>query len=162
MSEEECLCARCAGMGKTCCQTAQVFVTKRDIDRIAAVVRRHDFYEIAPPADAEYLPDPEVDPVWARIFHGGERRVLRHDGKGDCQFLGEKGCRLAMEVRPYVCRLYPFEYTDQCLKGVYGHLCPQPERDNAPLLLALLGMNRDEAEKWRRALYEAILEEYPG
>ena len=76
-------------------------------------------------------------------------------------FLGEKGCRLKEDERPMVCRLYPFEYNEKTIKGVTPHHCPEPQRDNHALMLALLGMNRDRAEEWRHTLYQEILEEFP-
>lgn len=157
------VCARCAVKGNTCCQRTQVFITLGDIERVSAAVGDRDFYEYAV-ADPESRGEGE-DPVWDRIFGSdGNRRILAHKGgkgRGDCLFLGERGCRLALTVRPLVCRLYPFEYDADTIKGVSAHHCPEPERNNQALMLALLGMNRDEAEEWRRMLYEEIEREFP-
>ena len=164
MGEEgESLCSRCASAGVTCCQYTQIFLSLGDVARIRAVLPGEDFWEYASPADDGYAEDFTYDPVWSRIFApDGSRRVIRHrpDG-GDCHFLTPKGCRLDGDVRPLVCRLYPFDYNAMAIKGVYGHVCPEPERYNAPLLLAMLGMNRDAAEGWRRLLYREIEEEFP-
>lgn len=154
------LCARCAASGRTCCQDTQVFLTGGDVARIDSVGEA-GFWERRRPAGENYAPDPAHDPLWGRIFaDDGSRRVLRHGGAGDCHFLTDAGCRLPAAVRPLVCRLYPFDYNHDTIKGVHGHLCPEP--GNAPLLLAMLGMNRNEAEGWRKQLYSEIGDEFPA
>lgn len=159
MADTPSFCRQCAERGPTCCQRAEIYVTPGDIERIAAAVGDRDFFVNAVPAGDGRPRDAELDPAWSRIFRpDGSRRVLRRMG-GACLFLGDDGCRLAMDVRPLLCRLYPFDYNATALKGVHAHLCPRPERDNAPLLMALLCMNRDEAETWRRQFYEEMAEE---
>ena len=156
------LCSRCAGLGRTCCQDTQVFVTLGDLRRLRAVAGEGEFVEHALPVAKDYLRVFEYDAVWSRAFGpGGRRRVLAHLPGGDCRFLSPTGCRLPEAARPLVCRLYPFDYNEETIKGVHGHLCPHPEADNAPLLLALLAMNREKAEEWRKMLYREILEEFP-
>lgn len=156
MSEQS-LCAHCAERGRTCCQDTQIFLSAGDLERIGP---REAFWEYAAPSEENYRPDFEHDAVWGRIFGAdGRRRVLRHQGGGDCHFLTATGCRLPADVRPLVCRLYPFDYNHVAIKGTYGHLCPEP--DNGPLLLAMLGMNRDLAEGWRSLLYREIAQEFP-
>ncbi len=103
-----------------------------------------------------------MDPAWGRVFGpDGRVRVIRRGEGRECVFLTPAGCSLSLATRPLVCRLYPFDYNETAIKGVYGPLCPEPERGNGPLLLALLAMGRDEAEGWRRALYEEIRREFP-
>lgn len=156
------LCSRCAGLGRTCCQNTRVFVTLGDLRRLRASAGDGDFVEYALPADGERLCGIEYDAAWSRIFApDGRRRVLAHLPDGDCRFLTSSGCSLPESVRPLVCRLYPFDYNETAIKGVHGHLCPRPEADSAPLLLALLAMNREKAEEWRKMLYREILEEFP-
>ena len=163
MEEAQPLCARCASLGRTCCQNSQIFITSGDIRRITRETGLADgFAEYAVPADPGYLANTETDPVWSRIFgRDGSRRILSRQPGGDCVFLSPAGCRLAMEVRPLICRLYPYDYNDAAIKGVNGHQCPPPERDAPALLLALLSMNRDQAEAWRQTLYREIREEFP-
>ncbi len=161
MSEEASLCSRCAGMSRTCCRKTEVFLTAGDVSRIRGAGVREEFQDYAAPTDREASPDFSHDPQWSRIFDAdGRRRILRHREDGGCWFLTGRGCSLSPAARPLVCRLYPFDYTGTTIKGVYGHLCPLPERDNTPLLLAALGMNRDEAEQWRRQLYAEIAGEF--
>lgn len=133
-------------------------MTKGDAERIAAVVGHNDFSEY------KAIPkgiDLSSDPVWALAFDKElRRRIVRRNEDGDCSFLGENGCRLSMETRPLICRLYPFEYDAVGIKGVTANYCPEPESCNAPLLLALLGMNREEAEVWRTMFYDELREEF--
>ncbi len=155
------LCARCAASGETCCRGRRVFVTRGDVARIAEAAGFGDFV-VSAGADAEERRLLErLDPVFARVFDAeGKRPVLRHaDGTRDCVFLREDGCALALETRPLLCRLYPYDYDAATIKGVHAHLCPDPERAFPPLLLALLGMNRDAAEGWRKQLYAEMAEE---
>ena len=160
MNDGDSLCARCAAAGRTCCQDTQVFLTLGDVARIAGAGEA-GFSEHSPPAEDSCGPDPAIDPLWARTFAGdGRRRVIRHAASGDCHFLTGSGCRLPAATRPLVCRLYPFEYNHDTIKGVNGHLCPEP--GNAPLLLAMLAMDRVAAEKWRAQLYHEIADEFPG
>lgn len=164
MMGAETLCARCAAAGKTCCQARRVFLTLGDIERIAEASGFGDFHVSAGSDGEERRALRERDPVFARVFDAeGKRRALCHrEGTDECVFLGESGCRLALEVRPLLCRLYPYDYDAATIRGVYAHLCPEPERSSPALLLALLGMNRDAAENWRRQLYREIKEEFPG
>ena len=163
MMDEETLCARCAASGATCCQGRRVFLTGNDVKRIAEASGFGDFSVSAGSDEEERREIDRLDPVFARVFDTeGKRRVLRHAaGTEDCVFLGANGCGLALEVRPLLCRLYPYDYDAATIKGVYAHLCPEPERSFPALLLALLGMNRDAAEQWRKQLYEEIVDEFP-
>lgn len=163
MNASPSLCRRCAATGATCCQGRAVFITLGDVARIRAAEPGADFFHIrhiAPDAYRSHLP---YDTVWGRVLASESGvRILRHTESGDCHFLSESGCRLSLDARPLVCRLYPYDYNPATLKGVYGHVCPSPERENGSLLLALLGMNRDRAQGWRALLYNEIEQEFPG
>lgn len=161
--EQQSLCARCAAGGTTCCHNSQIFLTRSDVARIATEVDADDFWELAPPSNGKYIADPDLDPIWNRMFNKGRRRrVLRHASGDACHFLTPTGCRLPLDARPLICRLYPFDYNADTIKGVHAHRCPTPECDNGPLLIALLGMNRDDAEPWRKELYREIEKEFPA
>lgn len=157
----ESLCARCAALGKTCCQETQVFLTYGDVERITAAVGARDFWERAAPDAEAFAAGAALDPEWGGMVGAdGKRRVIRHAADGKCCFLTATGCELSLETRPLVCRLYPFDYNGTTIKGVYGHLCPEAEAASGPLLLALLGMNRDAGERWRQLLYAEMAEEF--
>jgi len=149
-------CAKHALMERTCCQTSEVFVTEGDKQRIAEHAGRTDFWEHRAPEDPSYL-DQEDDPAWMRgVFRAdGTRPILKRKPKGDCTFLGAEGCTLPVEVRPLVCRMYPFEYTEGGISGVGGH-CPSYVVPPGSTLLETLGMNREDAERWHKVLYREL------
>lgn len=163
MSSPEFLCVRCARHTLTCCQRSQVYATPGDVERIAAHTGRSDFVEFRPPEDAAYA-DQDDDPTWRdRVFRSdGSRRVLRREPNGDCTFLGPSGCTLPLEVRPLVCRLYPFQYTEAGLAEQVAIGCPLELLQPGLPLLTALDMQRGDGERWRRQLYAEIRREPEG
>ncbi|MDX2115803.1 MAG: YkgJ family cysteine cluster protein [Planctomycetota bacterium] len=152
-------CARCASMQRTCCQTAQILVTPGDIDRIARHTSRTDFWERSPVADAAYL-DQDDDPIWIRatVAPDGTRRVLKRSNQG-CTFLGRAGCVLPTDVRPLVCRLYPFSYTERGIDGELPDYCPTSvlaPPGSGLTMITVLGMTRDEGDRWHAQLYAEL------
>ncbi len=160
MEREEPLCFRCDRTQRTCCQICQIYVTPGDVERITAYAGQQNFFEYRRPTDPEYL-DQDDDPLWAAcVFRSdGTRRVLRRTDAQGCIFLGPQGCRLPLEVRPLVCRLYPFEYTERGLTGVVGSMCPHHLLAPGETLLDSLGMDAETAERWRTQLYSEIRRE---
>lgn len=160
MEEKEPLCARCARLGKTCCQTSEVYVTPGDVARIEAFTGRTDFYEFRSPVNPEYQQQDD-DPLWAAcVFRpDGTRRILRRKPEGDCVFLGAKGCILPLEVRPLLCRLYPFRYTARGLEPDLAQGCPVHLLPPGVGLLEALRMTREQGEAWHRQLYAEIRSE---
>lgn len=163
MNRKEPLCVRCARTQRTCCQICEIYITPGDQERIAAYTGESDFHEYRRPANPEYL-DQDDDPLWAAcVFRpDGTRRVLRRTESEGCVFLGANGCRLPLEVRPLVCRLYPFDYTEQGLQGVNGTMCPTWLLAPGETLLQSLDMDAETAEAWRRQLYAEIRRELPA
>jgi Fe-S-cluster containining protein len=149
-------CAKHALVERTCCQTSEVFVTEGDRRRIAEHTGRADFWEDRVPCDPSYL-DQEDDPAWLLGAFGpdGSRPILRRAADGSCTFLGSKGCTLPVGVRPLVCRLYPFEYTEEGIRGVGGR-CPPYVVPPGSTLLDTLGMRRADAERWHGILYREL------
>ena len=160
MDRKEPLCVRCAQTQRTCCQICEIYVTPGDVERIAAFTGTGDFHEYRRPDNPEYL-DQDDDPLWAtRVFRpDGTRRVLRRTESAGCVFLGPNGCRLPLEVRPLVCRLYPFDYTEKGLQSVNGTMCPTRLLAPGETLLQSLDMDAETAEGWRRQLYAEIRRE---
>jgi Uncharacterised protein family (UPF0153). len=157
------VCAECAKSGPSCCQLSRIFLTEGDKCRILEWSGDDEFYEREAAGTRPVPPDMSIDPLWYKTFtHPRGRLVLRQIANGDCCFLRPDGCALPLEVRPLVCRLYPFEYNQDTIKGIHAHRCPRDVSDNAPLLLALLGMNRERGEEWRRLFYRELEEEYGG
>ena len=160
MNDDACLCVRCAAHQRTCCQISEIAVTLGDVRRIAAYTGQQDVWEYRTPSDPAYLDHPH-DPIWAEtvIRPDGTRRVLRRQPGGDCHFLGSSGCTLPTEVRPLVCRIYPYDYNEGGLAERLASGCPlQLLRPNESLLVAL-DMQLVDAEAWHEQLYEEIREE---
>lgn len=153
-------CARCACVRLTCCERAEITLTDGDLRRVAAWTGRDDFSERRWPQDpADAVPDPD-DPDWHRgtVAPDGTRRVLRRRRGGACTLLGEAGCSLPEDVRPLVCRLYPFVYDARGLAPVESaHYCPSILLATAGRTMSgVLGMDRATAEGWRAQLYEEL------
>ncbi len=153
------LCALCAGLGKTCCQGRDIFVTDGDVNRISALTNQNDFCEFRTPCDPDYA-DQDDDPVWQRcvFLPDRSRNVLKRREDGDCVFLGDGGCRLPLEFRPLVCRLHPHTYSADGLAPGFAPDCPvhllPPGR---PLGEAVAGCDPVQAENWRRLLYTELI-----
>lgn len=160
-------CARCAGVQRTCCQRAEIVLTTGDLDRIGRHTGSDDFYSIRPPENPDYLEPDEDDPNWAHytIDGQGRRRMLKKKPAGDCTFLGPAGCILPMEVRPLVCRLYPFAYTERGLEGVDQDYCPTDLllRGATPgtTMLTVLRMDPRDGTRWHEMLYNELRAERP-
>ncbi|MCB9870121.1 MAG: YkgJ family cysteine cluster protein [Planctomycetes bacterium] len=157
-------CARCATLQKTCCQRAEILVTEGDVRRITAHAQRVEFFEHRAPHDPEYLVPDEQDPHWLQYTcrADGTRRVLQRKADGDCTFLRADGCTLPLEVRPLVCRLYPFAYTEQGITGVDSEYCPTralATRDRP--MTEVLGIDASAAEDWRQTLYQELRDGTP-
>lgn len=151
-------CARCATMQRTCCQRAEILVTQGDVERISRYVGASDFYSRRAPEDPSYLePDPD-DPNWLpyTTFPDGTRNLLLRRADG-CTFLGPAGCVLPENVRPLVCRLYPWEFTEAGILAEDAGYCPV-ETLAGPngSMLTVLNMTRPDAEQWRADLYTEL------
>jgi Fe-S-cluster containining protein len=157
MSSEEFLCARCARHMKTCCQTPEIYVTPGDAERIGNHLGRRDFWHFRVPRDPVYLEEDD-DPVWQEhIFReDNSRRVLKKTADNDCSLLGPQGCTLPLEVRPLVCRLYPFDYDERGIRDELAGGCPVELLRPGQQLLVALDMKIDDARRWHKQLYEEI------
>jgi len=161
VTAQESLCARCAKQSKTCCQRSEIHVTPGDVQRIRMNTGTIGFYEYARAINPEYL-DQSDDPIWQAhvIRPDGSRRVLKRLPSGDCIYLTPSGCALEMEVRPLVCRIYPFSYNAD---GFYDDLeegCPISLLTPGQSLIETLGMSLPDAKRWHRILYEEILQDH--
>ncbi len=156
---DEFLCARCAKHQKTCCQNTDIHVTLGDVRRIEDASSARQFTEYRAATDPAYNQTLE-DPFWQQhVFRpDGTRRVLKQQPGGDCCFLGAQGCTLTMEVRPLICRLYPFDYTADGLKEQPAGGCPVELLRPQQQLLQVLEMDREKAEQFRQQLYAELPE----
>jgi Fe-S-cluster containining protein len=149
------LCTLCARLGKTCCQDTDVILTLGDIERIRTHAGRTDFFEHRLPRDAGCLGG-EDDPRWLlyTVHPDGSRTVVCHSRDGDCVFLTSEGCSLPCEVRPLICRLHPFAYTESGIEGTSDG-CPEGLLGGEDLLQSI-GMDRESATRWHRQLYAEL------
>lgn len=150
-------CARCATLQKTCCQRAEVLVTLGDRVRIAEATGRRDFCEHRAASDPAFTDQPD-DPNWvAYAFEpDGTRPILRRRENGDCTFLTPAGCGLPTEIRPLVCRLYPYDYTENGIRGVAAEYCPGAVIPEGKTVLQVLDMKHVDAIRWHHMLYTEL------
>jgi Fe-S-cluster containining protein len=149
-------CVKCAQITKTCCQRCEVLVTAGDKQRIADYTGRTDFWEYRAPTDPVYL-EQDDDPNWLKwaFRPDGTRPILKRRTAGDCTFLTPRGCSLPMEVRPLVCRIYPYTYTERGIDGVSDG-CPDEVVPPGSTILKVLDMRRTDAERWHTRLYTEL------
>lgn len=154
------LCARCARHQKTCCQSREIYATPGDVRRIRDYIDGSDFYAYRVPSNPEYL-DQDDDPAWRdNVFRADQsRRTLNKQPNGDCTFLGPVGCTLPTNVRPLVCRIYPYDYDERGIGEELAEGCPTQLMTAGETLLGCLDMNRLVADEWHRQLYTEIREE---
>jgi len=156
------LCAECARRGETCCQRVEIYVTGGDVARIQAFTGAADFCEWRDQEDPDYY-QPEEDPTWyyGTIRADGKRRLLKQQPNGDCVMLGKAGCRLPLQVRPLVCRLYPYDYDEQGMRSVITEYCPTDLLPAGATLTDAVGISAEQARAWHQMLYEEIRRELP-
>lgn len=149
-------CAKCATLGKTCCQQREIFVTEGDKLRIAEFTGDFSFWENTVPTDPSYY-DQDDDPNWLKwVFQpDGSRPVLKRLVNGDCRFLSPAGCALPMETRPIVCRMYPYTYTEHGIDGVCDD-CPPAVIPPGQSILQVLDMRLEDATRWHQQLYAEL------
>jgi Fe-S-cluster containining protein len=145
-------CYQCSQNGTSCCQGTQILLTTGDVLRITRFLGAFDFFTFEVP-DPSYT-DPGDDPVWLTltIRSDGRRRVLKRTADKSCTMLAGKGCILPITLRPLICRLHPYTYTEADISGI-DPTCPMSRERNWPALLEQLGMAIFEARQWHRLLY---------
>jgi Fe-S-cluster containining protein len=156
--QEEFLCVRCARHRPTCCQLSEVYVTLGDVKRIADHTGVAGFHQYLPPTNPVYESDDD-DPTWRDYAFrpDGARRVLRRRSGGDCIFLSPSGCTLPLDVRPLLCRIYPYDFNDRGIVDELAPGCPLELLRPQQSLIEALDMNLADARAWHEQLYEEIL-----
>jgi Fe-S-cluster containining protein len=131
------------------------------LERIESHSGREDFFEYRQPDNPEYA-DQDDDPVWRdHVFRDdGSRRVLKRRPDGDCTFLGPHGCTLPLEVRPLVCRIYPYDFSEEGIHEELSEGCPLELLRPGQGLIQALDMKLADAQRWRDQLYQEILLEH--
>lgn len=152
-------CARHAQIGVTCCQKSEILLTDGDKARISAHTGDDGFWEVRAPHDPVYRVEAHERDGWALGFYpDGTRPVTKRKPNGDCTFLGHAGCVLPLDVRPIVCRLYPYSFDDERITGVEADRCPLEVVRPGGSIVEELGMDPAIAEDWRSQLYSELRE----
>jgi uncharacterized protein len=142
---------------KTCCQTADIYTTLGDVRRIEEFTGQSGFTEFRGPSNPDYA-DQDDDPIWRdNVFRAdGTRRVMKKKDNGDCTFLGSAGCVLPLEIRPLICRIYPFDYNAEGILSELSPGCPTELLRPGQTLIEALDMKLADAERWHRQLYAEL------
>jgi len=148
-------CIECAQKGQSCCRNVHIYLTGGDIERIGSVCSGEDFY-LRAPLTADYE-DGGGDPGWnpAILDTDGRRPILRQQENGDCCFLTDTGCRLSSEVRPLLCRIYPYDFRRHGLCGI-SSCCPVAGQPQWLSILEASEMKQSNAQHWVAQLYDEI------
>lgn len=148
-------CIACARQEQSCCNHVDIFLTGGDIERISRMRPAEDFYRWAP-LTAEYE-DGGGDPTWNALILNADRqrRILSHKNKGECYFLTETGCSLPSEVRPLLCRIYPYDFRESGLCGI-STSCPVATEKDWLSILEASEMHQANAQRWVCQLYAEI------
>ncbi len=158
MSTEQPLlpCCECAEKKSSCCVNMEVYLTPGDVMRIHNVTKADDFLVFKPPG-IKYA---EAGKEWFKRISrpDGCRRVLRSMDDGACFFLTQSGCRLSLEQRPLLCRIFPIEFDEQNLLDIANE-CPLSLMKDPNLSLIKMGMTFEKLIDWHAQLYEEINQE---
>ncbi len=157
MGDSQSYCTRCAARNRTCCRDTDVFITCGDVERISACVGRRDFLEFRPPMDPRYL-EQDDDPLWREaVFQpDGTRRVVKRRAGGDCEFLTPSGCFLPREVRPLICRLYPWQFDERGMHKGLAEDCPASCLGSFQRLGELFDVDIERVRVWHAQLYREL------
>jgi len=160
------ICSNCASLQKTCCQGSDIILTDNDIKRIAPLeitekiaVKIGGFYERRFPADYDYGQD--EDPNWDSYTLDSDRKMqlMKKNQHGNCVFLGDAGCKLELEMRPVICRIYPFYYNEEKILELDPYKCPSGIVINDDRWLREnLGVDKTMADQWRAQFYKELKE----
>ena len=151
-------CLDCASRNQSCCVNVHIFITSGDIERISQASDIHDFYS-SEPLTPEYF-DGGGDPDWNNLIldENGCRKIVRQTETGNCIFLSEKGCRLKPDIRPLLCRIYPYDFTGRKIVGISNY-CPVSADNSWQEVLNLSQMHYHAAQEWIKQLYDEIYHE---
>ena len=135
-----------------------MFVTLGDVYRISEFLGENGFVTFKRIA-AEYE-DAAGDSTWSSLIlqADGSRRILKRTADNSCCFLRRQGCVLPTEVRPLLCRIYPYNFTEEGLAGISAG-CPLALAHDWQVILEEMGMLPALALNWHQTLYAEIMEE---
>ncbi|NCA99756.1 MAG: hypothetical protein EOM70_10310 [Clostridia bacterium] len=139
-------------------------LTEGDISRIRRFCRTDDFYhrlrvpeELVATYENPEHHDAAVAVYVAGLFdEQGRRPILRKQDNGFCLFVADTGCVLPREVRPLVCRLYPYDWNDQHKLWIQAPYCPRELYADETDLVLQIGDSQEVALKLVEQLYEEL------
>lgn len=145
------VCAACAGQGPTCCELApgqeeSCFPLSRvEMDRIREFVNGQGWFALEANSAAFVANVCRLFPADKRrarqLFpRGGEHYRLAVDASGACKLLGETGCVLPAEARPYYCRLFPLWMDGDKLRVLEAHCLARRRARGPEELLRQVGL----------------------
>lgn len=167
MEEKKSTCAQCAKIQKTCCQEDVTFValTGGDIERISTYTGREDFYELQ--AVAEELIDIYANParfseddriyVTCLFDSKGRRNILKKNKNNECCFITDTGCLLPHDIRPLICRIYPYEWNDRREVWIEAGYCPKELFKDNEDLIRKVGLSEEEVKRLVNQFYDEIM-----
>jgi len=112
-------CGDCIASAGGCCvnllaQGWKVVLLPSEIERISAISGKSpsEFVDTSPlePCQFEYYAteSPAPDPLWARLFYRWTQPTAIADS---CPFLTAEGCSLPYDSRPFLCQVYPLDFS---------------------------------------------------
>lgn len=145
------VCAACAGQGPTCCalvpgQEEACFPLSRvEMDRIRECVRGQGWFALEANSAAFVANVCRLFPADKRRVRqlfpkGGEHHRLATRVSGACTLLGESGCVLPVETRPYYCRLFPLWMDGGKLRVLEAHCLARLRAKGPDELLRQVGL----------------------
>ena len=160
-------CQECAKIQKTCCQGEgfQVALTKGDIRRIGMFTSSPAFYELKAVEEPlrqvyttpEHYGDDEKIYVQYLFDEAGRRNVLKKKpNNAECLFLSKSGCGLPFEVKPLICRIYPYNWNDELDLWLETDYCPAPFFQN-PDYFRSVPLSEGEAKKLVSQFYFELI-----
>lgn len=162
-------CSECSKLQLTCCEleVTEVAITNGDIRRISDYTGRNDFYHLKQvseemkyvyenPANVpkgleqyvEYLFDEE-----------GRRNILKKNERNGCCFLTPNGCALPSNIKPIICRLFPYDWNDNRDVWMDFTTCPKILFKDEQELKELVCLPEEEAKRLIDLLYYEIMNE---
>lgn len=160
-------CSECAKLQTTCCEDvrSEIGVTSGDIRRILEFTGRNDFYHLMPVLEENkyILENPanieKGSEVYVRYFFDdqGRRNVLKKNEKKACCFLSQDGCALPLDIRPIMCRLYPYHWDDDGNIEITAFGCPKSLFKDEQEIRAELCIPEEEAKKLITVFYAEIM-----
>jgi len=151
------ICKECSKLQKTCCQDADIVVTDKDIERIMSL-GLFNFHDVV---FSEKLTQSifEDDPNYTRyvVDKTGKSQILKKQENGNCIFLSPIGCMLSMDIRPLVCRIYPYNDFNEFGKvNLAPMFCPKKFKMDSDIIHKEMGLSFDEAKHLVGQLYDEL------